>query len=78
MELVSSEFLNELSVKPDNVLLGSIQSNAAAQSQMTNGGEMNTYHIVEDGETVHSLATLFGVEDFDIYNEKTTVRRSPR
>ena len=72
MELVSSEFLNELSVKPVNVLLGSIQSNAAAQSQMTNGGEMNTYHIVEDGETVHSLATLFGVEDFDIYNENNT------
>ena len=72
MELVSSEFLNELSVKPVNVLLGSIQSNAAAQSQMTNGGEMNTYHIVEDGETVHSLATLFGVEDFDIYNENNS------
>ena len=72
MELVSSEFLNELSVKPVNVLLGSIQSNAAAQSQMTNGGEMNTYHIVEDGETVHSLAALFGVEDFDIYNENNS------
>ena len=68
MELVSAEFTNELSVRPVNVLLGSIQSNAAAQEQMTNGGEMNTYHIVEQGETVGSLAAEFGVEEFDIYN----------
>ena len=72
MELISSDFVNELSVKPVNVLLGSIQSNAAAQDQMTNGGEMNTYHIVEDGETVHSLAALFGVEDFDTYDERNS------
>ena len=72
MKLVSSDFINELSVKPVNVLLGSVQSNAAAQDQMTNGGEMNTYHIVEDGETVHSLAALFGVEDFDIYDENNS------
>ena len=68
MELVSAEFTNELSVRPVNVLLGSIQSNAAAQEQMTNGGDMNTYHIVEQGETVGSLAAEFGVEEFDIYN----------
>ena len=69
MELVSAEFTNELSVKPVNVLLGSVQSNVAAQEQMTNGGEMNTFHIVEDGESVSSLAALFGVEDYDIYDE---------
>ena len=69
MELVSAEFTNDLSVKPVNVLLGSVQSNAAAQEQMTNGGLMNTYHIVEDGETVQSLAAEFGVEDFEIYDE---------
>ena len=69
MELVSAEFTNDLSVKPINVLLGSVQSNAAAQEQMTNGGLINTYHIVEDGETVQSLAAEFGVEDFEIYDE---------
>ncbi|MBR2389627.1 MAG: peptidoglycan DD-metalloendopeptidase family protein [Mogibacterium sp.] len=69
MELVSAEFTNDLSVKPVNVLLGSVQSNAAAQEQMTNGGLINTYHIVEDGETVQSLAAEFGVEDFEIYDE---------
>lgn len=72
MELVSSEFVNELSIKPVNVLLGSVQSNAAAQTQMTSGGEMHTYHIVEDGETVHSLAEQFGVEDFEIYDESNS------
>ena len=70
MELVSSEFTNDLSVKPVNVLLGSVQSNAAATKQMTYGGEMNTYHIVEEGETVESLASDFGVEVFDVYNEE--------
>ena len=69
MKLISSEFTNELSVKPVNVLLGSVQSNAAAQEQMTVGGNMNIYHIVEEGETVHSLAEQFGVEDFEVYNE---------
>jgi len=69
MELVSAEFTNELSVKPINVLLGSVQSNVAAQEQMTNGGEMNTFHIIEDGESVQSLAAMFGVEDYDIYDE---------
>ncbi len=69
MELVSAEFDNELSIKPVNVLLGSVQSNVAAQNQMTNGGEMHTYHIVEEGETIQSLAKEFGVEDFDIYDE---------
>ena len=69
MELISAEFINELSVKPVNVLLGSIQSNAAAQEQMTNGGEMNIYHIIEEGETIKGIADEFGVEDFEIYNE---------
>ena len=70
MELVSSDFTNELSIKPINVLLGSVQSNVAAQTQMTKGGEMNTYHIVEDGETIASLAATFGVEEFEVYDEE--------
>ena len=69
MELVSAEFDKELSIKPVNVLLGSVQSNVAAQTQMTNGGEMHTYHIIEEGETIQSLAKEFGVEEFDIYDE---------
>ena len=70
MELVSAEFTNNLSIKPVNVLLGSVQSNVAAQTQMSSGGEMNVYHIAEEGETVSSLAEVFGVEDFEIYDEE--------
>ena len=70
MELVSAEFTNNLSIKPVNVLLGSVQSNVAAQTQMSSGGEMYVYHIAEEGETVSSLAEVFGVEDFEIYDEE--------
>jgi len=69
MVLVSAEFVNELSTKPVNVLLGSIQSNAVAQEQMIKGGLMQTYHIVEEGETLETLAAVFGVSDIDIYDE---------
>ena len=69
MVVISSEFTNPLDARPINVLLGSVQSNAAAQRQMINGGKMETYHIVEEGETLESLAELFGVEVIDIYNE---------
>ena len=69
MTLVSSEFTNNLSTRPVNVLLGSVQSNAAAQKQMINGGKMEIFHIAEEGETVDSLAVEFGVETIDIYDE---------
>ena len=69
MELVSADFVNELSVKPVNVLLGSVQSNVEAQDQMVNGGDMHVYHIAEAEETVESLASEFGVEVINIYNE---------
>ncbi len=72
MELVSAEFTNDLSVKPVNVLLGSVQSDAAAQEQMTKGGEMNTFHIMEEGETIQSLAKEFGVDELDIFNENNS------
>ena len=70
MSLLSAEFTNNLSVKPVNVLLGSIQSNAAAREQMANGGEMETFHIAEEGETSESIAKEFGVETTDIYDER--------
>ena len=72
MELVSANFINKLDAKPVNVLLGSVQSNAAAQEQMVNGGEMETYHIVEEGETAESIADMFGVEVLDIYDEENS------
>lgn len=69
MTLVSSEFTNPLDIRPVNVLLSSVQSNEAAQKQMIKGGDMETFHIVEDGETAESIAAEFGVETIDIYDE---------
>ena len=69
MVLVSAEFVNELNTRPINVLLGSVQSKAAAQEQMVNGGDMETFHIAEEGETVESIASEFGVETDRIYDE---------
>lgn len=69
MVLVETEFVNELSIRPINVILGSIQSNATAQKQMIEGGTMETFHFVEEGETSESLAAEFGVETIDIFDE---------
>ena len=69
MQLVSSDFINKLDARPVNVLLGSVQSNDAARNLMVNGGEMATYHIVEEGETAESIAEQFGADVLDIYDE---------
>ena len=69
MELVSAEFTNTLDIQPINVLLGSVQSYQKALRQMVKGGSMETYHIVEEGETIESLAQKFGVDVISIYNE---------
>ena len=73
MELVSAEFENELSIRPMNVLLSSVQSSSKALSLMTKGGEMETLHIVEEGETLESIAKAFGVDPVNIfiYGEET-------
>lgn len=69
MVLISAEFVNDLSTRPVNVVLGSVQSKEAAQKQMVNGGDMETFHIVEEGETAESIAEEFGVGADGIYDE---------
>ena len=69
MVLVSAEFVNELQTRPVNVLLGSVQSKAAAQKQMVSGGEMEIFHIVEEGETAESISEEFGIDVLSIYDE---------
>ena len=72
MELVSADFTNKLDIRPVNVLLTSIQSNNEALEQMTGGGSIEIYHIVEEGETIETLAAEFGVEPVSIFNEDNT------
>lgn len=72
MEVVSSEFKNQLNISPVRVLLTSVQSNNDALETMTEGGNMELYHIVEEGEDVNSLAAAFGTEALNIYNEENS------
>ena len=69
MELVSADFTNNLEIRPVNVLLTSVQSNYDAMKVMTEGGNMEIYHIVEEGETLESLSQTFGAEAASIFNE---------
>ena len=66
MDLVSAEFVNELSIRPINVLLSSVESNSKALRLMTKGGEMETLHIVEEGESLESIAENFGVDTVNV------------
>ena len=69
MELVSADFTNNLEIRPVNVLLTSVQSNYDAMKMMTEGGNMEIYHIVEEGETLAGLSQTFGVDAVNIFNE---------
>ena len=69
MKLVSAVFTNDLDIRPINVLLTSVQSNYDAMQQMTGGGKMEIYHIVEEGETLEGLSAAFGVDPVNIFNE---------
>ena len=72
MTLVSSEFTNPLDIRPINILLTSVQDNTQARNQMINGGSMEIYHILEEGETLESIGEAFGVETSYIYDETNT------
>ena len=69
MELVSAEFMSEPEIKPVKVLLSNVQSSQMATQHMAKGGDMETFHIVEEEETIASIAGDFGVKETDIYDE---------
>ena len=69
MTVEYADFLNPLEIKSINVLLTSVQSDSSAVKQMTEGGDVRFYHLVEDGETIQSIAATFGVEENALYNE---------
>ena len=69
MKIVSAEFSNQLDIRPINVLLTSVQSNDDALEMMTEGGSMEIYHIVEEGEDAKSLSASFGTDALNIFNE---------
>ncbi|MBE6041690.1 MAG: M23 family metallopeptidase [Clostridiales bacterium] len=72
MRLVSADYINDLAVRPVNVLLTSVQSNADAVTLMTEGGTSEIYHIVEENETLGSIADTFRVDRANIFDESNT------
>lgn len=69
MKLVSAEFTNDLSIQPITVALTSVQSRKDALKTMTEGGSVEIYHIIEDGESLTSMSKTYGVETLNIYDE---------
>lgn len=69
MEVVSAEFVNKLDIRELNVLLTSIQSNNLARSMMTQGGDMEIYHIVEETETMDSIYADYSAKPEDVFDE---------
>lgn len=72
MTLISADFSKTLEIRPINVLLTSVQSNSSARKQMTKGGAVKFYHLVEEGESIGSIAKTFGVPEKEIYNENNS------
>ena len=72
MSLVSASFDNDVETRPLNVLLTSVQDNVSALRQLTQGGEIEIYHIVEDGEDIESLKETFAVEEENIYSDSNS------
>ena len=70
MEVVSADYTNELSIRPVNVLLTSVQSNEEALEKMTKGGETEIYHIAESSENLGSIARVFAADPINIYDEE--------
>ena len=73
MTLVSAEFGNPLDIRPLNVLLTSVQDNTSARKQMTEGGNMEVTHIVEDGETLESLARDYSAEPENMTDDEGNI-----
>lgn len=69
MELVSAEYMDETEIRPVNVLLSSVQTSQKAIDQMSEGGEMEVFHIVEEDETIETIREDFGAGQMDVYDE---------
>ncbi|NLA70669.1 MAG: peptidoglycan DD-metalloendopeptidase family protein [Clostridiales bacterium] len=73
MTLISADFINEIEIKPIDIMLTSIQSNKNAIKQMTEGGTFTIKYIAKQGDTLSSIANIYSVSTDDLYdadNEK--------
>lgn len=71
MKVISSKFQKKITTEPITVLISSVQTQSAAQIMTTKGGSFDIYHIVDNGETLNSIASTFSVEKSQILNSDT-------
>ena len=70
MELVSSDFKNEVTVMQVSVMLASVHEDSEAVNILKNGGEYNIYHIMNENETLDKVCEVFDVTREDIYDSR--------
>ncbi len=66
MRLISADFNKAITIEPITALLTSIQSEHEAYDTLYEGGELDIWHVVAEGETKNSLCKSFGVEEESI------------
>lgn len=71
MKLIEADFINDITIQPINVTITSVQSVGSATKQLTEGGSIDIYHIVENDETIKSIASDFGVEEDSVCDADT-------
>lgn len=68
MKVISRKYVGELSTAPISVNLTGVKTEIAAKEQLVQGANFDLYHIVNNGETLNSIAKSFGVEKESIVN----------
>lgn len=71
MKVVSADFKKNVEIKAVRVMITSVQSKKAAKESLENGGELEIEHIVNEGETLSSLSSDYGVSKSEIFDTKT-------
>lgn len=77
MNLVSAKFNKDIEIQQVSVMLSSIVDDNKAVDLLMDGGESKIYHIMNEEETLGSVAKTFGVSTNDIYDgDNKTVLQS--
>ena len=71
MKLISADFVEPITIEPVTVMLTSVQSADAAKTMALKGGSFDIYHIVNNGETISSIAESFSVEKSEVLDPET-------
>ncbi|MBQ0005414.1 MAG: peptidoglycan DD-metalloendopeptidase family protein [Clostridiales bacterium] len=71
MKVIYSDFMHPISIKPVSILITSVQAHSDAIEQLTTGGSFDIYHIVDNGENLHSIAKMFSVDEDKVCDADT-------